>query len=414
MIRVLVGGLLTLVVAMGVGRFAFAPILPAMQAATGLGGDGAGLLASLNYLGYFLGAVGAGWVPHGAVRTWTFRGALLLSLGTTAGMGLTTDFAVWSVLRFLAGLASAGLFILGVAMVLDALARAGREAWAGWMYTGVGGGIAGSGLFVALFGDRLGWDGDWLVLGALCVALSVPAWLWVSDHVPHHAARPPAAFGKTLSAPLLLLTAAYFLEGAGYIVTGTFMVAMLKRTPDTAAIGEAAWMVAGLAAIPSGLLWAAVGRRLGAWRGLILAHLAQAVGIVLPLAGLGAVGGFTSAVLFGGTFVGIVTLSFTLGRELSGGASAKVVGALTAAYGLGQILGPLPAGIAVEHTGSFAAALIGASGVVALGAACLVLGAVLARRPAPQEAALCPTDAPSAGGPPMYPVGIDRNPRRQT
>lgn len=379
MTRVLVGGLLTLVVAMGVGRFAYAPILPAMQAATGLGGDGAGLLASLNYLGYFLGAAAAGWVPHGAVRTWTFRVALVVSVATTAAMGLTTDFLMWSVLRFLSGLASAGMFILGIAMVLDALVRAGAESRAGWMYTGVGTGIAGSGLFVALFGNRLGWDGDWLALGALCTLLAVPVWLWVSDHAPQQAARAAAAAGG-LSAPLLLLTAAYFLEGAGYIVTGTFLVAMLKRAPDTAAIGEAAWMVAGLAAIPSALLWAAVGRRIGGWRALILAHAVQAVGIVLPLAGLGAVGGFASAALFGGTFVGIVTLAFTLGRQLSGGASAKVVGALTAAYGLGQILAPLPAGIVVERTGSFAAALIGAAAVVALGAVCLAIGAALARR----------------------------------
>ncbi len=379
MARVLVGGLLTLVIAMGIGRFAYAPILPAMQAATGLGGDGAGLLASLNYLGYFLGAAAAGWVPHGAVRTRIFRAALVVSIATTAGMGLTTDFLAWSVLRFLSGLASAGLFILGIAMVLDALVRAGAESRAGWMYTGVGVGIAGSGLFVALFGARLGWDGDWLALGALCVALAVPVWLWVTDHVPHGAATTVAAAAGGLSAPLLLLTAAYFLEGAGYIVSGTFLVAILKHAPDTAAVGEAAWTVAGLAAIPSGLLWAAVGRKLGAWRALILAHAVQAVGIVLPLAGLGTAGAFAAAALFGGTFVGIVTLAFTLGRQLSGGASAKVVGALTAAYGLGQILGPLPAGIAVERTGSFAVALFGAAGVVALGAVFLMLGAALVR-----------------------------------
>ncbi|WP_431854679.1 YbfB/YjiJ family MFS transporter [Azospirillum sp.] len=385
MARVLLGGLLTLVIAMGIGRFAYAPILPAMQSATGLGGDGAGLLASLNYLGYFLGAAAASWVPHGAVRTWTFRAALVASVATTAGMGVTDDFFLWSVLRFLSGLASAGMFILGIAMVLDALVRMGAESRAGWMYMGVGAGIAGSGLFVALFGGRLGWDGDWLALGAVCVPMAVPVWLWVQDHAPKHAATAAAVTGG-LSAPLLLLTAAYFLEGAGYIVTGTFLVALLKRMPDTAAIGEAAWTVAGLAAVPSGLFWAAMGRKLGGWRALILAHLAQAVGIVLPLAGLGAVGGFASAVLFGGTFVGIVSMAFMLGRQLSGGASAKVVGALTAAYGLGQILGPLPAGIAVERTGSFAAALMGASGVVALGAACL-LGGLLLSRPAPSPGA---------------------------
>lgn len=383
MVRVVMGGVLMLALAMGIGRFAFTPILPAMQADTGLGGDGAGLLASLNYLGYFVGALGGGWVPRGPVRTRTFRLALVMSVATTAGMGLTDDFTAWSVLRFFSGLASAGVFILGIAMVLEALSRAGRDPLAGWMYTGVGAGIAGSGLFVALFGGTLGWRGDWLALGALCAGFAALVWSWVADPAaqpaPAHAARTePAAAAAGLSAPLILLTIAYFLEGGGYIITGTFLVALLKHVPQTAAVGEAAWMVAGLAAIPSGLFWAAVGRRIGAWWGLILAHAMQAVGILLPLAGTPAAG-VASAALYGWTFIGIVTLAFTLGRQLSGGAAAKVVGALTAAYGLGQILGPLPAGIAVERTGSFDAALIGAAAAVVLGALFLVAGMLLAK-----------------------------------
>ena len=168
MVRVLVGGVIGLAIAMGVARFAFTPILPAMQAATGLGTDGAGLLASLNYLGYFVGALGAGLVPHGAVRTAVFRAALVASVASTAGMAVTDSMAAWGVLRFVSGRASAGMFILGVAMVLDALARGRREAWNGWLYTGVGLGIAASGLFVALLGGRLGWRGDWLWLGLIC------------------------------------------------------------------------------------------------------------------------------------------------------------------------------------------------------------------------------------------------------
>ncbi|MGQ9364819.1 YbfB/YjiJ family MFS transporter [Azospirillum sp. ST 5-10] len=387
MVRELVGGVLMLAIAMGVGRFAFTPILPAMQDATGLGGDGAGFLASLNYLGYFLGAVAAGLVPRGAARTATFRVSLVASLATTAAMGLTDDLVAWSALRFVAGLASAGVFILGIAMVLDTLARGGREALAGWMYAGVGLGIAGSGLFVALAGGRLGWAGDWLALGALCTALAVPVWRWVHDRAaPARTAGAAAAGGGGLSAPLLLLTLAYFLEGGGYIITGTFVVALLKASPDTAAVGEAAWVVAGLAAVPSGPLWAAVGRRIGLWRALIAAHLVQAVGVALPLLG-GPVAGVLSAACFGLTFVGIVGVSFTLGRRLSGGASARVIGALTAAYGLGQILAPLPAGIAVEHTGSFDGALAGAAAAVALAALCLAAGMALARRgdAAPRE-----------------------------
>ena len=386
MVRVLIGGVLALAIAMGVGRFAFTPILPAMQAATGLGTDAAGLLAALNYLGYFLGALGAGLVPHGAVRTAVFRTALIASVTSTAGMGFTEDMAVWAVLRFVSGLASAGMFILGIAMTLDALARAGREAWTGWLYTGVGIGIASSGLFVALMGERLGWRGDWLWLGLACLGFGALPWLWVTDppRPPLHACAAGNAGGggsRLLpSAPLVLLTLAYFLQGGGYIVTGTFLVAILKSMPETAQLGASAWMVTGLAAIPSGIVWTAAGRRLGLWRALILAYIVQTAGILLPITGSPAAA-VVSAVLYGGTFIGIVTLSFTLGRQLSGGASARVIGALTAVYGLGQIIGPLLAGLAVARTGSFDPALMGAASAVFVSVLLLAAGARMAGRP---------------------------------
>jgi Arabinose efflux permease len=399
MVRVLIGGVLALAISMGVGRFAFTPILPAMQEATGLGADGAGLLASLNYLGYLVGALAATLVPHGAVRTAVFRASLVASVATTAGMGLTDSMVAWGILRFVSGLVSAGIFILAIAMALDALARGGRESWNGWVFSGVGLGIAASGLFVALLDDRLGWRGDWLWLGLICAVLGTLPWLWLTDPPAAHAhAHPHAAAAGAkrpsagLPAPLLLLTVAYFLEGGGYIITGTFLVSILKSMPETARLGEAAWMVGGLAAMPSGLIWAAAGRRLGLWRALILAHVVQAIGILLPVTGVPAAA-VLSAVLYGGTFIGIVTLSFTLGRTLSGGASARIIGALTAAYGVGQIIGPLPAGMIVARTGRFDMALAGAAGAVLLGAALLAVGSWLARRPSAPEVAVRTGDA---------------------
>ncbi|MBY6262367.1 YbfB/YjiJ family MFS transporter [Azospirillum sp. 412522] len=399
MVRVLVGGLIGLAIAMGIARFAFAPILPAMQDATGLRADGAGLLASLNYLGYFVGALGAGMVPHGATRTAVFRLSLLVSAATTAAMGLDLGDAgqampVWLVLRFLSGVSSAGIFILGIAMVLDTLTRQGGERFAGWLYTGVGLGIASSGLFVALFGGRLGWDGSWLALGAICAVLGLMPGLWVRDPVPQqHSAKAGAventgaAHRSGLSAPLLLLTLAYFLEGGGYIVSATFLVSILKTDPGTAAIGEAAWMVVGIGAMGAGVFWAAVAKRSSSWWSLILAHLTQTVAILLPMTG-SPTASVVSALLFGGTFVGIVSQAFALGRQLSAGASAKIVGALTAAYGLGQIIGPLPAGLVVTRTGSFNIALLGAAAAVLLGTLLLALGMAIAGRQASTGPAL--------------------------
>jgi len=383
MVPVLAGGVAMLALAMGVGRFAYTPLLPAMQTATGLGGDGAGFLASLNYLGYFLGAVAVTRVPRGVIRGRVFRLALAASVLSTGAMGLTDDRTAWAVLRLISGLASAGVFILGIAMVLDTLTRAGREQQAAWIYTGIGAGIAGSGLFVGLAEPALGWNGCWLALGAIAGGLAILPWRAVRDRAGETAAAPapvaaPAA-GAAFSLPLVLLTVAYFLEGGGYIVTGTFLVALLKQAPDTAGVGAMAWVVAGLAGMGSGLFWGWLGRRIGLWPALLAAHLAQAAGIVLPLLG-GPAAGVLSAALFGGTFIGIVSLSFVLGRQLSAGSAGRVVGTLTAVYGLGQIIGPLPAGMAVAHTGSYTAALTGAAVAVLAAAVLLAAGWLLSRR----------------------------------
>lgn len=394
MVRVLIGGLIGLAVAMGVGRFAFTPILPAMQAATGLGPEGAGLLASINYLGYLAGALAAGLVKPGRARTAAFRIGLTLNAVSIAAMGLVPGPAAeamfgWGVLRFVSGLGSAGIFVLGIAMVLDTLARLGREGAAGWLYAGVGIGISSSGFFVMMAGERLGWQGDWLALGLICAIVSVASWLWVVDPVADPpAARQPLrpgpmapAGGRALrfSAPLLLLAASYFLQGGGYIVSGTFLVAILKAMPETAALGEVAWILVGFGAMVSALVWTAVARRTSLWWGLILAHVTQVASIVIPLSGNpGAVA--VSAVLFGGTFVGIVSLSFALGRQLSAGSSNGVIAALTVLYGIGQIIGPLAAGYGVAHTGSFDSALVGAGATVAVGGLLLLAGMLASGR----------------------------------
>lgn len=390
----LAGGLAALALAMGIGRFAYTAILPAMQAQTDLSVANAGWLASLNFLGYFLGAVAAAWVPRGAARVRIFRAALACSVVTTAAMGLTDSFLAWQIARFLSGLASAGVFILSVALALDALTRAGAERWAGWLYTGVGAGIAGSGLFVAASGldaqgGGLGYAAQWLALGAVAALLALAPLRAMRDDPPPVVG--PAAGSRTDAAgpgvawvPLGLLTAAYFLEGGGYIVTGTFLPAMMAADPTAAAWAGWAWTLAGLAAIPSGLLWTAAARRLGVWGALIAAHLAQAAGIVLPLLG-GGLAGAVSAIAFGLTFIGIVAQSFVLGRRLSGGASTKVVGLLTAAYGLGQILGPLIAAALAGPGGDYGRALVAAALAVLAAAGCLALG-WLVDRPSAQKA----------------------------
>ena len=153
-----VAGLLSLAVGIGIGRFAYTPILPYMIAGLELDRSQAGLIASANYLGYFVGALAAAWraVP-GDPRFWLL-GALALSGLSTGAMALTTSLGAFLLLRFVGGAAGALVMVLASSLVMDRLAAAGRDGWAAVMYAGVGSGIAVSSLAVPAAASG---DSDW-------------------------------------------------------------------------------------------------------------------------------------------------------------------------------------------------------------------------------------------------------------
>jgi MFS family permease len=149
----------------------------------------------------------------------------------------------------------------------------------------------------------------------------------------------------------------------------------VQENVASSAAGTTTWMLAGLAAAASTLLWPALAARFGTVRALVAAHALQALGIVLPALSPGLVAAYVGALLFGGTFMGIVALTMSLGQRLAPQRSARVLGLLTAAYGSGQIIGPLLAGFLAAQTASFTLPLLLAAAVVAAGGALLIVGA---------------------------------------
>ncbi len=369
-----------MMLAMGIGRFAYTPILPLMQQALPFSDTAAGTLASVNYAGYLAGAVVTLFLADDRKRSVRLRLSLLANLLSTAAMGLTTEPLLWAFWRFLSGFSSAGVFVLASGVVLDALVRQRRMAWSGLLYGGVGAGIALTGLTVPLLAQGWGWRGAWLGLAVLALPLLTCAWLALGrngagEKVPVRAEAHNGSF-----APLAWLTVAYFCEGLGYIVTGTFLVASVQRLPELAGHGAASWTVVGLAAIPSCLLWAWLARRTGFVAALVLAHLVQAAGILWPVLQPGPIGIYGGAVFFGATFLGIVTLAIAWGRTLLPQRGGWVIGLLTAAFGAGQILGPVAAGWLADRLDGFEVPLLLASLIVAAGAVFVLLGGAAARR----------------------------------
>jgi predicted MFS family arabinose efflux permease len=351
-------GAAALAAAMGIGRFVYTPILPLMTAQTGLSAAAAGGLATANYVGYLAGALAGVLVPRLVRTTVTLRVALVVVVCTLAAMPLTHDVVVWVAIRTLAGFASAVLFVIAVDWMLDHAGR--RSTLTGWGFGGVGVGIALSGALVLLL-PASGWRVAWWAAAAMAAIIAAVAW-----HL--RGAGPAATSAKdTQEQPesrlwFTVLLACYTLEGIGYIIAGTFLVAAIGQS-SPGWLGNSAWIVVGLAAAPSAALWAAASRRWSHATLLAVALALQAVGIALPAFAGGAAAALVGALLFGGTFIGVSTVALAAGRLL---AFPRAVAVLTAGYSVGQILGPLI--VAPLLHGGFRHALMASAAVVSAAA----------------------------------------------
>ena len=360
---VAVGGLVAMAASVGVGRFVYTPILPLMTAALGLSNTTAGLIASANFLGYLSGALlAAAPALRGSRRTW-LSAALGVSCLTTGAMGLASSTMAFVVLRFLGGVASAFGLVFASALVLDRLAAAGCSALSAVHFAGVGTGIALSAILVSfLLAQGFDWRALWLASGGLALLAVIVVPLLVPDRVE----RLPAAAGGTRPAPgLTRLILAYGLFGFGYVITATFMVAIVRGSVEARSLESVVWIVVGFSAAPSAAVWTWAGRRLGYSRAWTLACILEATGVVVSVLWVAVPGILLAAALLGGTFMGLTALGLIQGRQLAGGDPRRTLALMTAAFGLGQIVGPTFAGVIYDITGSFLAPSLTAGAALA-------------------------------------------------
>ncbi|MFF7548908.1 YbfB/YjiJ family MFS transporter [Streptomyces canus] len=351
---------------MGVGRFVYTPILPLMHAQAGLSTGAGANLATANYVGYLVGALAGILAPVLTRSRAVLRAALILLTGTLAAMPLTHSTTVWSLLRLLAGVASALVFVVAAGSLLHHL-RDHPPHVAGWAFGGVGGGIALSGLLVLVLGSAADWRTAWWAAAVPATLLAAASWNLRPQETP--AAAPDGSGARPRTQRWFgALFVSYTLEGVGYIVAGTFLVAAVgQESPGR--VGSGAWVLVGLAAVPSSALWARLGRRWSRPGLLLTALVIQAAGIALPALAGGTAAALGSAVLFGATFIGISSLALATGAHLR---FPRSVALLTAGYSVGQILGPLLVAPLLHH-GYHRALLLAALVVMVAAAAAAVL-----------------------------------------
>jgi len=370
--------MVTLAVAMGLGRFAFTPMLPIMLHEGKLQLEAGGVLASLNYLGYFLGAVSCAAI--GVKAKSMVRGGLAATAVLLIGMGVLHSFTSWGILRTAAGVMSAWVFVFASGWGLRRLAETNSPALAGVIYTGPGIGIAMTGLLGGALG-RWGSEAGWIGLGVLAVVLVALIWRIFDDGdlpaASGSTAAPPAAAGPAASASArsdaIWLVALYGLAGFGYIITATFLPVIARQALPGSPWPDFFWPLFGLAIIPGALIGARAPVHWDNRLLLAVAYALQALGVVLSVAWPTITGFALGSLLLGMPFTAITLFAMRDARRLRGNAAAGLIGFATASYGVGQIIGPLFAAPLAQRTGSFQLPLLVAAAALALGSVLFAL-----------------------------------------
>jgi predicted MFS family arabinose efflux permease len=336
---VAVSGLAALAVAMGIGRFAFTPILPMMQADHGISVAQGGWLASANYLGYLAGSLFA-MHPNIPTRT-AIRIGLVLIAACTLAMGVEHHFAAWLILRAIPGFASALVLVFVSAWILPRLAHAARGDLSGTVYAGVGTGIMVAGV-ACLVMVRTGASSDtaWIVLGMTAVVVTIAIWRVLGDESTSGSERAAShAPRDTVSNWRLIFCYGAF--GLGYIIPATFLPVMAKQVIADAGWFAWAWPIFGAAATISTVLAAPLARRFSDRNVWITSNVAMAIGILVPIALPNLAGIAIAALCVGGTFMVNTMAGIQVARRVAGVHARALIGAMTSAFAVGQIIGPL-------------------------------------------------------------------------
>ncbi|HTM60744.1 MAG TPA: YbfB/YjiJ family MFS transporter [Burkholderiales bacterium] len=354
--NIALAGLAALAVAMGIGRFAFTPLLPMMQADGGLTLAQGGYLAAANYIGYLVGALLAMRPVRSDVA---IRGALLAIGGATLAMAVTHGMVAWILWRMVAGIASALALVHVSSWCLEQLGAAGKRGLGGVVFGGVGWGMAlAGGACLALMSAGASASQTWIALGA--ASLAVTAALW-----PRFARRDAAAAthdGIEWTGDAVRLVLCYAAFGFGYIIPATFVPAMARNIVADPLVFGWAWPMFGMAAALS-TLFAPRGENRRVWA---IAALVMAAGVAAPIFVAGIAGVIGSALLVGATFMVITMVGMQEARRIGGPA---LMAAMTAAFATGQIAGPLAVSALAQMRGGMLAAL-------SVAAASLVLSAL--------------------------------------
>jgi len=365
---ILIAGILSVIIALGVARFVFTSLLPSMLDDF-LTVSFAGILAAVNFAGYLSGSVLSMFIKDINQKVILFRIGIVICIVTTIILGITTNETIWFVARIIAGLGAALGFVVGAAIVMTKLKSENKTKAMGIHFSGIGFSILVTDLInrgVLYYGGD--WQDSWIVLSCFAAIASIYVIYILSfdKKVKQTIVKHP--FDKSLfSLFVILIIMAYFTEGVGFVVQATFLPDIVNSLEGLEGYGSLTWTFVGLAGIPSCIIWMTLAHKYGSVNIIIITLLIQMVGILIPTFTNNIYMNLLSGVLYGGTFVGLVGMFMNLGGKLAGQNPVVLMGAVTTSYGLGQVVAPLYSVYFIEHYNSYDYALYLTAGIVFAG-----------------------------------------------
>lgn len=378
--NILLAGILSIIIGVGVARFAFTSLLPSMLEDY-LSVTQAGILASFNFVGYLSGALFSVSLKNIQQKVFYFRIGIVLSIFTSIILGTTHNEVMWIISRVLAGFGSAMILLVGASLVMLKLNLEHKTKAMGIHFSGIGFAIVISELVSQMVLENHTWSQAWLVLSFIAFIFAFYIFHILSfDKKLTKEALNKESTKSVFSVYVVLLILAYLTEGVGFVVQGTFLPEIVNSLDGLKGEGNLAWLIVGIAGIPSSILWMRLAHRFNSVDVIIFALSLQVIGILLPTMSTNIYVNLLSAALYGSTFIGLVALFMNLGGQISKHNPVILMGSMTAAYSIGQIGAPLYSVALIAEFGDFNTTLYLTAFIVSIGVVLMFLTKYLSKQ----------------------------------
>ena len=363
-------------ISIGFGRFAYTPILPQMQENLNLNSLTMGSIASWNYFGYLIGSI----IPLFFSINKNLKLILILSsvmiIFTTFLVGITKSIFLFSFFRFITGISSALTFILGTSLIFSSAKIVKYKInLQSLPFAGIGLGILLGTTIIWLSSIyALNWQIQWIFVSFLGIIFCLPIFYIPINIDQKSSIETKLNNSDNSNFAFIFICLGYMFFGLGYIIFGTFISAMAKNTSELNNFQYLSWIIVGISAVPSVMIWQNLSKKIGDDFSLSLACLTTSLGIIFIINDNNISNSIMSCLLYGIGVPGSVALVLMEGKKRFAGSIKTSVAILTTLFSIGQISGPYIAGIIIDSN-------YGYIGSMYLSAICLGVSGILMINP---------------------------------